>query len=337
MKETLMRKNSFIAPIIMILTACNLPSPAPSRQIQTATLFTGLTSTPAETNAISNVTPDGGVTETITSPGPPTGTFATAPILIGFYAEGAGNIPSGLLLGGSQGGRWLRAGEVEIVGGEPYRLYTNAGFVGTATGSAPYSATVVCPSDRNVDLYPVPETGREVIAIGGEWNALPRAVETLANDLPVYLEIVRGQLTAHGLDYPEPILLQTLRTDLDGDSQSEVLLVSYRFETEAVPQISAGDYSLVLLLDAAGGDETLVPLVADYYLENQAPAAANRYSIAGILDLNGDGRMEIVVRGLRYEGTTDAVFEWDGANAQPALVHDCGSYKSAKPVPSNDI
>jgi hypothetical protein len=126
-------------------------------------------------------------------------------------------------------------------------------------------------------------------------------------------------------------LRQVLRTDLDGNGTQETLLVAVHFQVTGFPDIRAGDYSMALILKEDGG---VTPLVANYYTEDAAPASANRYGILAVLDLNGDGSMEILVRGLRYEGETTLAFAFDGSEVRPVLMQDCGGYKPAEAPPT---
>jgi hypothetical protein len=257
---------------------------------------------------------------------------SSAPIAVGFFIAGVGNVPTGVLLGSAQPGRWLSPAEVSLRGGEIYHLYSAEADLGTAQGSAPYSQPPHFLSDQLIDLTPAPQAGQAVVAIGGGWNALPRPFQVLSNEIDLYREIVEERLQANGLADSEAQVHQVLRVDLDGNGTDEVLIAAAHFANRQLPVVTAGDYSLLILRTVVTDTVVSIPLVENYFLADEAPAAANRYTAMAILDLNGDGRMEIVVRGERYEGQTTVVYEVKGDTRQAVLLRDAGSYPAAQPV-----
>lgn len=295
-----------------VTTSTSIPalSATPTRVVPTSTLTQAATPTPSG----------------LTLPG--NNTFI-APITVGFYIAGVGDVPTGVLLGGTQQGRWLNPAEVSLRGGEVYHLYSAEGYLGMAQGSAPYSQPPHFLSDQLIDLTPAPQAGQEIFAIGGEWNALPRPFQVLPNEIDLYQAEVEAQLRMNGLADSPPQVHQALRVDLDGDGTDEVLIAAAHFASRQLPTVAVGDYSLILLRTVVDNSVVSVPLVESYYA---ALAAANLYTVIAILDLNGDGRMEVVVRGGRYEGETTMVYEIEGTTSQPVLIGDDGSYPSAQPV-----
>ena len=52
----------------------------------------------------------------------------------------------------------------------------------------------------------------------------------------------------------------------------------------------------------------------------------SRFGLAGVADLNADGRMELVVQDAYYEGEGAAVLEWSpGAGVKERLNEGCGA------------
>jgi hypothetical protein len=309
--------------------------------VMSCSLVTAGTDTPAPaTETPASVPPTATPEEAASTPTetllPQVPTVTTGPdeltaILVGF-SSGGGTSASGLLLGGSRGESWLSAEEIDYPEGSPFWLYTADGFIGMASGGLPYPASVQCPGVRYADMSPAPAGGQEVIALGGGWDAMPRPVEFLPTDRPEDIQQIRDHLYTNGLNSSPVELQQVLRADLLGDGGPETLLVASHFQVAGFPDIRAGDYTIVFLLKQDGG---IAPLVANYHTEDFAPAAANRYRILAVLDLNGDGTMEVLVRGNRYEGESDLVFTFDGESANPVLLQDCGGYqpKIAPPAP----
>jgi hypothetical protein len=249
-----------------------------------------------------------------------------APIAVGFFSAGVGDVPTGVLLGGAQPGRWRSPAEISLRGGEIYQLYSAEAYLGTAQGTAPYAQPPHFLSAQLVDLTPAPQAGQEIFAIGGEWNALPRPFQVLSNDIDLYRETVAERLQVNGLVDSPVQIHQTLRVDLDGNGTEEVMIAAAHFASRQLSVVTTGDYSLILLRTVVSDSVVSIPLVENYYVTNDAPAAANQYRIMAILDLNGDGQMEIVVRGERYEGQTTVVYEVADTTSQAVLISEAGVY-----------
>ena len=90
------------------------------------------------------------------------------------------------------------------------------------------------------------------------------------------------------------------------------------------PDAAAGDYSLVVLHRQVNGAEETIPIAAAYYPEAQQFVAPQQYDLVATLDLNGDGRMEAVVRSAYYEGAATAAYTLADKQVQPVLDAGCG-------------
>ena len=118
-----------------------------------------------------------------------------------------------------------------------------------------------------------------------------------------------------------------MRIDLDGDGTEELLIAATRLGGAGdfpPPSVTSGDYSLVVVRTTIDGMERTVDLVAEYYPKGQEFAAPNKHSLVAVADLNGDGRMEIVVDSKYYEG--EAIFAYSVAEgqAEDVLRVGCG-------------
>ena len=76
--------------------------------------------------------------------------------------------PTGYLLGGSDGGQWVKpeAAAGLIPGGENYRLYTLTGEVGNSVGSKPAKGEDACADTLYVTLTPSPAGRGSLVAVG---------------------------------------------------------------------------------------------------------------------------------------------------------------------------
>jgi hypothetical protein len=230
--------------------------------------------------------------------------------------------PTGFVLGGSREGVWLAPGEVATVMSPDlaYRRYSATGETGSSLASAPASADVPCDQHLQVELAPQPQAG-DVLALGGAWDALPRAVADEPTDRPEAREAVAALLRAEGLAEPDVQVRQVLRADLEGDGADELIVVASRL-AELRTTIAAGDYSLVAIV-RPGGQSAKV--VGESYAEAAEFAASLEFTVPALLDVNGDGSLEIVVEWTYYEGGGVQVFDVAGGQVREVLGAGCGA------------
>jgi hypothetical protein len=246
----------------------------------------------------------------------PSATATAAPTIpAGFFPIAAGD-PSrpnnATLLGGTENGTWVdaAAAAARLSGGETYYLFSPTGSIGTATGTNP-TREIIC--DRYYfEWTPAPAPG-EVIGLGGSWNALPRVPEQLSTDDEAYRNVVRDWWTAQGYAGADIRLTRVLRVDLDGDGTLEELIAATRMSEATGHDVAAGDYSVVLLHKQTA-PQTLL-LAGEYYPDPRSLAFPKTYSLSSAADLNGDGKMEVVLSVRRWEGGGHLVYAFDGAAA----------------------
>jgi hypothetical protein len=236
------------------------------------------------------------------------------------------------LMGGVAGGKWLEADALApmLKGGERYRLYTLTRAMGETTGAKPSSAGEPCNGTNEIAFSSKPEGG---IAVGGSWNALPRVPRSLSTNDPAYRQAVAAVLRRHGFNRPEINITQVLRVDLDGDGIEEALVsashlaegISVKGGPMAVHG-KPGDYSFVVLRKIVRGKVQDILLAEHFYPRKiEYPETPMQYEVAAVLDLNGDGKMEVIVRGAYYEGSGSSVFRLVGNKAVEAFGCGCGA------------
>ena len=242
------------------------------------------------------------------------------------------NRSTGYLLGGSADGKWLKpevAGGV-IPGGEKYRLYALTGEVAASQGQKPAKGEEgPCSDTWYVTLAPFPPNPPSLVAVGGPWNAMPRPVKIGSTQQQVYKEAAAEILTSRGIVNPKVNLTQVIRVDLDGDGREEVLVSASHYQTfkpggALTPNARAGDYSLVFLRKEVQGKVVTTIITGEFYplaKEFNAPA---EHRIIGVLDLNGDGKLEIVLSGRYYEGDWVIAYRVDGVKTTKLFSMGCG-------------
>lgn len=159
---------------------------------------------------------------------------------------------------------------------------------------------------------------------------MPRILQTLSNNSPVYRKLVADVLKKHGIK-PNVQIMQVLRVDLEGDGSDEVLISAtnqkgYESSPGSVNSRSlANEYSILFLRKVVGGRVVTQMLDEEYFTKDMHFNAPDIFTIAGVWDLNGDGRMEIVTFDRYYEGDGTTVYEMRNHRATKVLYSGCGS------------
>ena len=243
-------------------------------------------------------------------------------------------VQSGYLFGAASNGKWMKAEEAAkaLQGETTYQVYGLTQSLGEAKGSKPKpSEEDVCSDVLTVSLSPKPEKG--VIALAAPWNALPRKPRVSDTTQQVYSDAVRDFLKTKGIEQPKVKIENILRVDLDGDGEDEVLIsaTNYFQNDESVPMRSpAGSYSMVLLRRVVAGKVETQLVEGEfhpkaYVRKEDSFDAPNAYKVIATLDLDGDGKMEVVVGSNYYEGEEITIYHCDPKKAESLLSVSCGA------------
>ena len=245
-------------------------------------------------------------------------------------------VESGFLFGAISDGKWIKADEAaKLIGDETtYRVYGLTQALGDAKAGKPKPEGAPCDETLIVSLSP--ETEKGVIAIAAPWNALPRKPQVTDPTQKAYVEAVRDFLKTKGIEQPEVKMDNILRVDLDGDGEQEVLIgaTNYFRKDESVPMRSpAASYSMVLLRRVAAGKVETQLIVGEFYPKAYPKAkqeegrfdAPNAYKVVATLDLDGDGKMEVVIHSHYYEGGETTIYRCGAKKAEALLSVACGA------------
>lgn len=225
-----------------------------------------------------------------------------------------------LLFGGVIDSKWVDAMTItpKLKGGETYRLYTPTRFLGTTAGTKP-EEDELGHSTPSIEVT-IPEKVDEdetVIGIGGTWNALPRVPQVLSTKQTVYQDVVKEFLTRKGLPDAKIGITEVWRIDLDGDKQDEVIIAATvprePYPESAAIEIKKGDYSLVLLRKIVNGKVDTIPIKWNYFLHDEPLYKVPMlYRLKAVLDVNGDGVLEIILYEAYYEGSGMHIYQLKG-------------------------
>jgi hypothetical protein len=237
-------------------------------------------------------------------------------------------VESGYFFGATENGKWIKAEKAanSVSDVTVYRVYSLTEQLGETEGSKPAALEDVCMETMSVSLSPRPETG--VIALAAPWNALPRKPRVADATQQVYIDAVRDFLKARGIKDPKVKIKRILRVDLDGDGEDEVLLSATNYlsaEDEEVPASSPeGSYSIVLLRRVVAGKLKTQMIAGEIHADAKHFNAPNWYDLAAVLDLDGDGNLEVVVHSHYYEGGATTIYRCEPAKIRPLLEVECG-------------
>ena len=243
-------------------------------------------------------------------------------------------VQSGYLFGAISDGKWIKADETaKLIGDQTtYRVYGLTQALGEAKGDKPTEPEdLPCEDTLTVSLSPKPENG--VIAIAAPWNALPRKPKVIDATQKAYVDAVRDFLETKEIKQPKVKIDSILRVDLDGDGEEEVLIsaANYFGKVDRVPMRSpAGSYSIVLLQRVVAG-KVETQLVAGefhpkaYVSKEGSFDAPSIYKVIATLDLDGDGKLEVVVGSNYYEGEEITIYRCDPKKVDALPSVGCGA------------
>jgi len=238
-------------------------------------------------------------------------------------------VQSGYLFGATKDGKWIKAEEAAkaLPGERMYHIYGLTQSLGQAKGGKPKpSEDDVCSDVLTVSLSPKPEKG--AIALAAPWNALPRKPQVIDPSQKVYVDAVRDFLKTKGIGQPKVNIDSILRVDLDGDGEEEVLVsaTNYFDKENRVPMRSpAGSYSIVLLRRVVSGKVQTQLVEGEFYPKATGYNAPNAYKVIATLDLDGDGKLEVVVGSSYYEGEAITIYRCDPKKIEALLSVSCGA------------
>lgn len=233
----------------------------------------------------------------------------------------------GLLAGGALPGGFLGPKETAgmMIGGLEVKLYAPDGQMGTAVMDEPFPSELD-PSVYELRLEVESGTTGHLVAVSGEGDFQPRPVSMQSTDQREYDDAVQGILEEQGLS-SSPQVTQNIRADLDGDGTEEVVLSANLPQTHGpgMNEPAPGDYSFVMIRQLVNGELRTTVLEGVFHAEtSEMMLGANHSTVIGVLDLDGNGSMELVVASEGWESRSLTVYAFDGEQWSPVLSQELG-------------
>jgi hypothetical protein len=239
-----------------------------------------------------------------------------------------------LLVGASYGDHWFdnRTSGLMVRGDETYRLYTGAGPRGSAASANVAAIEPAGPPYADqflVSLSPDPGMAAS-IGVAGNWDPQPRLPITITQEAELlpYTAALLDFLASAGIAQPtlaDALAFAVWRVDLEGDGVEEALIQASRYvATPDSTTIREGAYSVVLLQRTAGGATATQKIAADVFPRESQVFDRVEHAPVAALDLNGDGRMEIVIESRYFESAGVSVYELEGERITQRLTVGCG-------------
>lgn len=216
---------------------------------------------------------------------------------------------TGGLLGGVQNGKWVAPGNAAAAADTEYVLVGPSGVEeGGVTIGKRGETEDVCQDFFRMELELKQDRG---VAIGStaKWNFMPRMPQKIDPKGATYKKVVADFLRKKGIARPNVQIKQAMRIDLEGDGVDEVLISATYYKDGISSHASVGEYSFVMVRKAVGRTVTDHLLKGDFVTKKVDFGAPSEHSISAVADLNGDGKMEVVLYGRYYEGEFASAFE----------------------------
>jgi hypothetical protein len=226
------------------------------------------------------------------------------------------------LMGGVQNGRWIAPRNVAPKM-ESETEFVLVGFNGVEEGSVTFAKKGpqedVCQDFTRMEFELKQDHG---VAIGtnAKWNPVPRVPKAIDLNNAAYKTVVTNFLKRKGIARPVVRIKEAFRVDLEGDGVEEVVLSATYYKKGLSSDAAVGDYSFVMVRKAIGKTVTDHLLKGDFILKRVDFGAPTENHVSAIADLNGDGKMEIVLSGSYYEGDFAGAFEMK--NGRPVMIKE---------------
>ena len=271
--------------------------------------------------AFTPATPNQNVLPTFPSPATIEKPTDFSPVL---YGRQLGQSTLFLLLGGVSRETWL-APDMSVSrfsGAVTYSLHSFTQEAKYFVSASSPAFSPICKEYIVVSGAALDESTGFVGVLDG-WDVTKRTVTELTDGEQFYQQAVTDWLKAEGVASPQVDSVHVYRVDIEGDGVDEVFISAIHLD-QSQHTTKAGDYSIVLMRQVVGNEAVTKLVVGDIYRSQEPERNFPRtYSLTNLIDLNQDGRLEVVVDTQKWEGYGARVFQIDGDDAILTLSAEC--------------
>ncbi|MHB0936231.1 MAG: hypothetical protein ACYDCO_13710 [Armatimonadota bacterium] len=183
-----------------------------------------------------------------------------------------------------------------------YTLYTLTARIGTRRVGAPFRSEV---GAEGWFVRVSPPARQQALGLSAPWNALPRRPRIGDPGEQAFQQMARDVLASRGITAAQPRVTQAISVDLDGNGTAERVISATIGRQDYTSNPQTGDYSFVAM--QSGGRNWL--LVGAFFPQPPPEfALPSQYSVGGLLDIDGDGKMEVLVHYVGYEWNGDLAY-----------------------------
>ncbi|MEL7449584.1 MAG: hypothetical protein AAFN78_10260 [Pseudomonadota bacterium] len=230
---------------------------------------------------------------------------------------------TGYVIGGSVSRKWLPVSDsvARLNYRQSWWVYGIGRALGRVDSGPAQPAGSGCEGWRVEFLDLGPKTS-DAFAILGRWNGAPRKAEYQSLDHPAYMSLVSETLADHGIASADITLTANLRIDLDDDGIDEVVLSATNM-TPGEAGAESDSYSVVLLRKSTVSGVFTRLLTHTLVPEGCSSCDPAVHRVGGLVDLNGDGNVEIIVRTTSRLASGGTVFAASGLEPEEVLTWSC--------------
>ena len=245
------------------------------------------------------------------------------------------------LVGAAKNGKWLKDTDVPNnfgkpskfigfdsfkVGEKPSAIYGTLGELGCGANLFYFSQSAKFPENVFAD-----DTLKPILAIGANanWNSLPRTVQKIAVTNKTYQKIALDFLKMKGMNAKNIKIENAFSIDLEGDGADEIFLEATTYKDkncEISGTAKRGDYSFVMMRKIIGGKPKNFLIEGEFHPKKpEFEDYISEFDLSAFADLNGDGKMEVILEGLySYGGVSTEIYESDNTKLDKVLSVECG-------------
>lgn len=245
------------------------------------------------------------------------------------------------LIGAARNGKWLKDTEIpndfgkpsKFIGfdsfknGEkPFEIYGTLGQTGCNANQFYFGKSAKAPENVFAD-----DTLKPILAIGANanWNPLPRTPQKIAVTNKTYQKIALDFLRTEIISAKNVKLEKAFSIDLEGDGKDEIFLEATTYKSkkdEISGTAKRGDYSFVMMRKIIGGKPKNFLIEGEFHLKKpEFEDYVSEFDLSAFADLNGDGKMELILEGLySYGGVSTEIYEIEKNILKEVLAVECG-------------